>query len=475
MAVDKSKFRTCDNTAFCKRNRQPAPHNYYIHSNTVAVQSNTIYSANVYNGVWLKRDPLQLLVRIINHGTAVSVQLNDIYNTDTINRYYITDIIKSDVWNTNIDNIEWIHSDTSSIATYSVFGHKYRINIQYQPFLITFIVNNNVVQVINGQQKLVYEQQHTALPKPTVDVNSTDEIPAMDPTIDKYDYDGDNYWIETFGTHTDYKQYGTAAIGIDVTYSNTEHIYGLAEHASTYVLKNTDGSTDDAYSEPYRLWNLDVFEYDLDVPMSLYGAIPFIVAHNKHSTTGCIWLNAAETYVDISQDTTTQSKQSYWSSESGAFDMYVLLGPTPDILYRTYGQLTGYTAMPQYFALGYHQCRWNYKSQDDALSVDSNFDTHNIPYDVLWLDIEHTDGKRYFTWDTSNFPDPVAMQTVLKNKGRKLVTIVDPHIKRDTNYYVHSEATANKYYVKQCAKKSADLNDYEGKYTSINKLLTRCL
>ena len=27
-------------------------------------------------------------------------------------------------------------------------------------------------------------------------------------------------------------------------------------------------------------------------------------------------------------------------------------------------------------------------------SVDEGFDEHDIPYDVLWLDIEHTDGKK---------------------------------------------------------------------------------
>lgn len=27
-------------------------------------------------------------------------------------------------------------------------------------------------------------------------------------------------------------------------------------------------------------------------------------------------------------------------------------------------------------------------------AVDAGFDEHNIPYDVLWLDIEHTNGKR---------------------------------------------------------------------------------
>lgn len=30
-------------------------------------------------------------------------------------------------------------------------------------------------------------------------------------------------------------------------------------------------------------------------------------------------------------------------------------------------------------------------------SVDAGFDTHDIPYDVLWLDIEHTNGKRFGT------------------------------------------------------------------------------
>ena len=26
--------------------------------------------------------------------------------------------------------------------------------------------------------------------------------------------------------------------------------------------------------------------------------------------------------------------------------------------------------------------------------MDAGFDEHDIPYDVIWLDIEHTDGKR---------------------------------------------------------------------------------
>lgn len=45
----------------------------------------------------------------------------------------------------------------------------------------------------------------------------------------------------------------------------------------------------------------------------------------------------------------------------------------------------------------------------------------------------------------------------LTAKGRKMVTLVDPHIKRDNNYYIHKEATEKGLYVK-----NKDGQDYEG-------------
>ena len=96
-----------------------------------------------------------------------------------------------------------------------------------------------------------------------------------------------------------------------------------------------------------------------------------------------------------------------------------------------------------------------------------------MPMDVMWLDIEHTDGKKYFTWDARKFPDSIAMIDNLAAVGRKLVTIVDPHIKKDNSYWVHKELTDLSLYVK-----NKDGSDYEGKYllTIINKsLMTRKL
>lgn len=81
---------------------------------------------------------------------------------------------------------------------------------------------------------------------------------------------------------------------------------------------------------------------------------------------------------------------------------------------------SGTQAFPPIFALGYHQCRWNYNDQEDVQAVDAGFDEHDIPYDFIWLDIEHTDGKRYFTWDPHKFGSPKDMLQHLKDKKRKV-------------------------------------------------------
>lgn len=52
----------------------------------------------------------------------------------------------------------------------------------------------------------------------------------------------------------------------------------------------------------------------------------------------------------------------------------------------------------------------------------------------MWLDIEHTNEKRYFTWDQDQFPNPSKLLDHMSSFGRKMVTIVDPHIKRDSKY-----------------------------------------
>eukprot|EP01012_Entosiphon_sulcatum_P037418 TRINITY_DN47_c0_g1_i1.p1 TRINITY_DN47_c0_g1~~TRINITY_DN47_c0_g1_i1.p1 ORF type:complete len:824 (-),score=123.57 TRINITY_DN47_c0_g1_i1:31-2502(-) len=235
-------------------------------------------------------------------------------------------------------------------------------------------------------------------------------------------------------------------VSATITFPLATTVYGIPERAIDLTLK--DG-------HKYRLFNLDIFKYAIDNDQGLYGTIPFLMAHSKDVTSGMLWLNAADTSCTL--ETVGNGKQAQWVSEAGSIDVFFFPGPTPLDVQRQMSFITGKVALPPLFSLGYHQCRWNYRSEEDVLQVDEGFDTHDIPYDVIWLDIEHTDGKRYFTWDPHNFPTPEKMQNAIAAKGRKMVTITDPHIKRASGYHVYDEATANGYFVK-----TSSGSDYEG-------------
>ncbi|CAD2222220.1 alpha 1,3-glucosidase [Angomonas deanei] len=177
------------------------------------------------------------------------------------------------------------------------------------------------------------------------------------------------------------------------------------------------------------------------------------MAYSGASSSGVLFLNTAGMNVKIHDDFVL------WEAEVGVTDLFLIPGPTPAEVQRRHAFLTGSTFLPPYFSLGYHQCRWNYLSINDCLAVDEGFDLHSIPYDVLWLDIEHTNKKEYFTWDSDEFADPLLLVEALASKGRKLVTIKDPHIRADPSYNVYREGMAENYFVK-----SADgVEDYVAK------------
>lgn len=266
---------------------------------------------------------------------------------------------------------------------------------------------------------------------------------------------------------------GPQSLSVDLRFHGAQHLFGLPEHASSFSLRRTRASAPAGgaqLSEPYRLYNLDVYEYLADSPFGLYGSIPVLLAHAPGTaggggapaqaprTTAAFWLNSAEQYVDISDGELAGSTDAHWWAESGLLDLFLLPGPTPADVWRTYASLTGAPALPARFATGYHQCRWNYKDEADVEAVDAGFDAHDMPYDVIWLDIEHTDGKRYMTWDSRYFPSPARLQDHVASRGRKTVTIIDPHVKRDPDFAMHAEASSKGLYVK-----SADgTSDFEG-------------
>ncbi|NXJ58723.1 GANAB glucosidase, partial [Spizaetus tyrannus] len=331
-------------------------------------------------------------------------------------------------------------------------GH--RLLVTEKPFRMDLLQGRELLCSVNARGLLFFEhlrQRRDSAPKATAEA-------AEEP----------GSWEETFKTHTDTKPNGPTSVGLDFSLPGFEHVYGIPEHADSLRLRTTEGG------DPYRLYNLDVFQYELYNPMALYGSVPLLLAHSARRTLGIFWLNAAETWVDISSNTAgktlfgklldymqgggeTPQTDVRWMSESGIVDVFLLLGPTPAAVAGQYAALTGTQALPPLFALGYHQSRWNYNDEEDVAAVERGFEEHAVPCDVLWLDIEHADGKRYFTWDPSKFPRPRDMLERLAAKKRKMVSIVDPHIKVDSGYRVHNELRSRGFYVK-----TKDGSDYEG-------------
>ncbi|KAJ3133689.1 hypothetical protein HK100_004149 [Physocladia obscura] len=296
---------------------------------------------------------------------------------------------------------------------------------------------------------------------PLVPPSKPKELSEREKLIEKLKKDVQkDMWEESFSGKQDSKPRGPTSIGFDIEFPGFSHIYGLPQHASSYFLKPTRGENA-PYSEPYRLYNFDVFEYELDNPMALYGSVPFLLAHKKSNSVlggesvGLLWVNAAEMWVDVEK--TVQGTSTHWMAEAGILDLLIFLGPTPKDVSNQMTHLTGRSALPQHFSIGYHQSRWNYIDEQDVHDVDVKFDEFDIPYDVLWLDIEHTDGKRYFTWDKVKFAHPKVMQDELAVKGRKMVSIVDPHIKSDDGYLVSKKATELGLWVK-----NKDGNHFDG-------------
>ncbi len=67
----------------------------------------------------------------------------------------------------------------------------------------------------------------------------------------------------------------------------------------------------------------------------------------------------------------------------------------------------------------------------------------------------------------------MAMQSSLASHGRKMVTIVDPHIKRDDSYHIHNEASSLGYYVKDASGGDFTGNCWPGSVSYVDFLNPR--
>ncbi|KAI8068008.1 glycosyl hydrolases family 31-domain-containing protein [Gongronella butleri] len=468
-AMKKEDFKTCSQSGFCARNRQ--------------------YADEVISAGGGFRSPYALVPESLQLSTAEGVHLAaDIINKDADKLFTLrVTSLEDNTVRVRVNEKEPLHArydehikytlvkdpavlapvaaiadKDANMATIELDGHR-KVVVSFDPIRIDFLVNDASIITLNDRGFFNFEHLRTKDQHKPKMIQQTNDDGAMEEV--QHTSEG-SMWEETFKTWTDPKPNGPESIAMDISFNGFAHVYGIPEHASSLSLKETRGG-DGAYTEPYRLYNTDVFEYALDSPTSLYGAVPFMTAHRKDMSAGIFWMNPSETWVDIVKtkatknplskildfakgaETAATTTQTHWMTEAGVLDLFVFFGPSTKDVLRQYTTLTGTPMLPQQFAIGYHQCRWNYINQKDVLEVDQKFDEHDMPYDVIWLDIEYTDEKKYFTWDSPKFPDPIAMEKQLDDRGRKLVVIVDPHIKRASNYPTCDVASKQGFFVQK--------------------------
>ncbi|CAI5451399.1 unnamed protein product [Caenorhabditis angaria] len=412
--VKREDFKTCDQSSFCKRHRNVKETGYELLSNTISSHG-AEYTANLQNS----ENTLKLTIT----GLADSTIQNDIFPTPSFAQTPEPLAFKS------FDN-------SGSESTIIAGDGKIKVVVSFKPFVVNvFNEFGELVSQVNRDGKLKIEEFRTK--------EEGKEYP-------------EGFWEEHFKSFKDSKPYGSSSVGVDISFVNFKTAYGLPEHADSLALRTTVGNTD-----PYRLYNLDVFEYELNNPMALYVAVPYILAHRANRSVGALWFNAAETWVDTQSSVTSHNVphfDAHFISESGLVDIFLFVGPSVRDVQRQNSKISGVTPLPPLFSIGYHQCRWNYNDEQDVQQVNQGFDDHDMPMDVIWLDIEHTDGKKYFTWDQHKFAHPIEMLDKVAAKGRKMVTIIDPHIKKDDGYYVYKDAKDKGLFV----KRADGTTDFEG-------------
>uniref|UniRef100_A0A803TI31 P-type domain-containing protein n=1 Tax=Anolis carolinensis TaxID=28377 RepID=A0A803TI31_ANOCA len=193
----------------------------------------------------------------------------------------------------------------------------------------------------------------------------------------------------------------------------SSYLYGLGEHRSNFLHSLE--------------WNTLTF-WARDVPptesFNLYGVHPFYLVMEKTGAAHGVFLlnsNAMEVALQPAPALT-------WRTIGGVLDFYIFLGPDPNLVVQQYQQVIGFPAMPPYWGLGFHLCRWGYGSSNETWETVKAMRNFQIPQDAQWNDIDYMEGYRDFTVDSQKFGALPQMVEDLHKHGQYYVMILDPGI-----------------------------------------------
>ncbi|MBN7811893.1 DUF4968 domain-containing protein [Algoriphagus sp. H41] len=222
---------------------------------------------------------------------------------------------------------------------------------------------------------------------------------------------------------------GIAWLGTEVT------AYKQVQAQEKFIgLGEKTGNLDRA-GRAFTNWNTDYFAYGVgDDP--LYMSIPFYIGIHAQGHYGIFFDNTHKTVFNFGA---SNNRFVYFSAEDGDMDYYFIHQPSVGEIISSYTRLTGRMQLPPKWALGFQQCRYSYYPDSEVYTLAQTFRDKRMPADVIYLDIHHMEQYKVFTFDGEKFKDPKAMIARLKEKGFKVVVIMDPGIKTETGYLPYEE------------------------------------
>lgn len=222
----------------------------------------------------------------------------------------------------------------------------------------------------------------------------------------------------------------------------TQFIYGLGEHRSTFL--------HDVHWNTLTMWARDVPPTE---QTNLYGAHPFYLAMEDGGNAHGFFLLNSNAMDVVLQPTPALT----WRTIGGILDFYIFLGPDPGSVVQQYVDVVGYPAMPVYWALGYHLCRWGYDTSNSTWEVVKSMRNYGIPQDVQWNDIDYMDKFMDFTYESKKFDTLPELVRDLHAHNQRYVMILDPGISStqpEGSYWPFDEGVKRGVFIKDAEGKT---------------------
>jgi alpha-glucosidase len=189
----------------------------------------------------------------------------------------------------------------------------------------------------------------------------------------------------------------------------------------------------------------DSLGFDPERGDPLYKNWPFLIVRDAASgvSHGVFYDNAAEGSFDLGceHDNYFGRYRSY-EAEDGDLDFYLILGPRLRDVTTKFVALTGRTALPPRWSLGFAQTAMALADAPDAQArIEGVIDTAkalDVPISSFHFGSGYTSigRKRYvFTWNRTKFPEPKALTSAFADAGMKVVANLKPCLLDDHPRY----------------------------------------